>query len=212
MTEFIKKEPKVAEPIKFKNTVRGIRAADIGADRKAKAVTVDVSVAQTGGGYKVESKTYDHVVSSLPLTTMRTLNIDDARLDFDQKLALRTLQYGPSIKIGIKFKSNWWTTWKDNDGVPLDIIGGQSYSDRSVRTVVYPSYGLKTNTNVLIASYCWTHDAARLGALINAGQEADDRLVELVLRSVFVTPENEMPNLIFLQGPRDHSQHQIRGS
>lgn len=182
MTEFVNKKSIVKNPIHFNHTVRGIAASTN--DKIAGGITVTLSVPDETdpNKRKVTTKTYDHVISSLPLTTLRTLDMDEARLDFQQKLALRTLQYGPSIKIGIKFKTNWWTTWTDKDGSPLNIIGGQSYSDRSVRTVVYPSYGLTTNTNVLIASYCWTQDAIRLGALMNSGKDADERLKELVLR------------------------------
>ncbi|KAG8988894.1 hypothetical protein FRB93_003919 [Tulasnella sp. JGI-2019a] len=113
----------------------------------------------------VTKKEYDHVITTIPLTTLRTLDIDNARLNFKQKTALRILQYGPSIK------------------------GGQSYADRCIRAVVYPSYGLPDAvdpTAVLIASYCWTHDAVRMGALINAGPEADMRLKDLVLRDLAV--------------------------
>lgn len=187
MTTFINKKPLVENPIKLGRTVRAIRAGGterrFGKDR-AKRVVVEFKEKESK---EIKTATYDHVISTLPLPTMRTLDLGDARLDFDQKLALRTLQYGPSIKIGIKFKSNWWKTWKDIDGIPLDIEGGQSYTDRPIRTVVYPSYGLDTNTNVLIASYCWTSDAEGLSALINPMKEFDSddaeaRLKELVLK------------------------------
>lgn len=57
------------------------------------------------------------------------------------------------------FKSPWWK----EDGQ----IGGQSFTDLPIRTVVYPSYGDQQESDVLLASYCWTSDAERLGSLID---------------------------------------------
>lgn len=120
---------------------------------------------------------YAHVISTLPLTVLRTINLNHAGLNVLQKNALRALDYGPSIKIAILFKSNWWTT-------KLGIVGGQSYTDLPIRTIVYPSYGVDSNTpsKVLIASYSWTNDASRLGAL--ALKDEKEVLKELVLRNL----------------------------
>ncbi|KAI5990285.1 hypothetical protein F5J12DRAFT_727696 [Pisolithus orientalis] len=95
-------------------------------------------------------------------------------MNVEQKNALRQLQYGPSVKIAIRFKEPWWTT-------KLNIVGGQSFTDLPIRTIVYPSHGVGTDTpsTVLIASYCWTTDAERLGSLAMAGQ--NEVLKELVL-------------------------------
>lgn len=129
-----------------------------------------------------QPRTYKHVICTLPLPVLRTLDIDNAGLNVKQTNALRQLQYGPACKIGVKFKSAWWTD-------KLDIVGGQSYGDRCIRTTVYPSYGLdEDKTTVLIASYTWTHDALRWSALINPPPEqaerASARLKELVLRDL----------------------------
>ena len=56
-----------------------------------------------------------------------------------------------------------------------------------IRTVIYPSYGVysETPSTTLIASYCWTYDAERLGALIGTGQqEYEDELKALVLANL----------------------------
>ncbi|KAG8916609.1 hypothetical protein FRC01_002961 [Tulasnella sp. 417] len=130
---------------------------------------------------------YGHVISTLPLPVLRSLSIDDAGLDVKQTNALRQLQYGPSEKIGVKFKTQWWRTGKQVTGEPLNIIGGQSFSDRVVRTVVYPSFGIPGNppeSTVLIASYSWTEDALRLGAMISAGGALKNQVKELVLRDL----------------------------
>ena len=91
---------------------------------------------------------------------MRTLDLTQVGRSIMQSNALRQLQYGPSIKIGIQFTEPWWTTGDVKDGKPIGIVGGQSFTDPPIRTVVYPSYGVNTPGSapfsVLIASHCWT--------------------------------------------------------
>lgn len=139
---------------------------------------------------------YSHVISTIPLPVLRTLDLTGSSLSLYQQNALRQLQYGPSIKIGIQFRSAWWTYGADKTQPIPDIVGGQSYTDLPIRTVVYPSDGIKdgkpTDPAVLIASYCWTEDAQRLGALIAAfnpetfdhTQPLKDPLANLVLRDL----------------------------
>ncbi|KAG1769110.1 hypothetical protein EV702DRAFT_1189117 [Suillus placidus] len=126
---------------------------------------------------------FSHVISTIPLPVLRTIDLSQADLSPMQSNALRTLNYGPSIKIGMQFRTAWWTTGKDLSGNPLNIVGGQTYTDRPLRTVVYPSFGSVQagTTTTLIASYCWTEDATRLGALIG---KDDATLVELVLKEL----------------------------
>jgi len=127
---------------------------------------------------------YSHVISTLPLPVLRTIDLTNSHLDVLQINALRQLEYGPSCKIGILFTEAWWTTGKDKNDEPFNIVGGQSFSDLPIRTVVYPSYGSGTS-NVLIASYTWTTDADRLGALMGTGKkEYDDQLEALVLNNL----------------------------
>jgi monoamine oxidase len=126
---------------------------------------------------------FSHVISTIPLTVLRTIDLKKAELDPMQANALRELDYGPSIKVGLQFKTAWWTTATNLAGERLNIVGGQSYTDRPVRTIVYPSFGdvQDAKTTTLIASYCWTEDAARTGALID---KDDKTLLKLVLRDL----------------------------
>lgn len=72
---------------------------------------------------ETKPRTYKHVISTIPLPVLRTLDIDDPALfTIQQRNAMRQLSYGPSVKIGIKFKSQWWHD--------LNIVGGQSSTDR----------------------------------------------------------------------------------
>ncbi|KAF8147675.1 flavin-containing amine oxidoreductase-domain containing protein [Crassisporium funariophilum] len=134
-----------------------------------------------------EKRTYSHVISTLPLPVLRTIDLTESKLDILQTNALRALEYGPSIKVGIRFTDSWWTTGVDKEGTPFNIVGGQSYTDLPIRTVVYPSYGVDSETpsNTLIASYCWTNDAERLGSLIKTGEEKfEAQLKTLVLSNL----------------------------
>ncbi|KAG1869401.1 hypothetical protein DFJ58DRAFT_765921 [Suillus subalutaceus] len=125
-------------------------------------------------------RTYSHVISTIPLPSLRTIELGGAGLNVMQKNALRKLQYAPSVKVAMRFQSAWWTEL-------FDIIGGQSSTDLPIRTIIYPSCGAESSTpsTVLIASYCLTNDAERLGALINTGKiEYEEQLKELVLRNL----------------------------
>ena len=130
-----------------------------------------------------QQHTYSHVISTIPMPNLRAIDLTGSKLDVVQANALRESDYGPSIKIGIQFNETWWTTGYDRDGNNFNIVGGQSFTDLPIRTVVYPSYGVysETPSTTLIASYCWTYDAERLGALIGTGkQEYEDQLKALV--------------------------------
>ena len=98
---------------------------------------------------------FSNVISTIPLPVMRTIDLSMAGLTPMQSNAVRQLNYGPSVKIGMQFRTAWWTTASDRDGRPLNIIGGQTYTDSPLRTVVYPSFGdVKAGkTTTLIASY-----------------------------------------------------------
>ncbi|KAG1751233.1 hypothetical protein EDB19DRAFT_1676233 [Suillus lakei] len=126
---------------------------------------------------------FSHVISTIPLPVLRTIDLSRADLSPMQSNALRSLNYGPSVKIGMQFRTAWWTSGTDLSGNPLNIVGGQTYTDRPLRTVVYPSFGnvQAGTTTTLIASYCWTEDAIRLGALIG---KDDATLVQLVLKEL----------------------------
>jgi monoamine oxidase len=69
----------------------------------------------------ITTRKYSTVVCTVPLSVLRTMDLDDVYLSSGQRNAFRELQYSPSIKIGIQFKSAWWEE--------LGIEGGQSYTD-----------------------------------------------------------------------------------
>ncbi|KAG1742222.1 hypothetical protein EDB19DRAFT_1907688 [Suillus lakei] len=78
---------------------------------------------------------------------------------YSYKNALRKLQYGLTVEVGVRFQSAWWMD-------KFDIVEGQSFTDLPIRTIVYPSHG---NT--------W-------GSPINTGKAGYiEQLKELVLRN-----------------------------
>ena len=130
---------------------------------------------------------YSHVISTLPMPNLRRIDLTGSKVDVVQANALRGSGHGASVKIGIRFSEAWWTTGQDRDGNNFDIVGGQSFTDLPISAVIYPSYGVysETPSTTLIASYCWTYDAERLGALIGTGQqEYEDELKALVLANL----------------------------
>ncbi|KAG7091716.1 hypothetical protein E1B28_008117 [Marasmius oreades] len=109
---------------------------------------------------------YSQVVLTVSPQCMRYIDLSTCVLDYNQRSSLLMLTPGPSVKVGIKFKRNWWAD--------QNITGGQSATDRPVRTVVYPSYGGAQST-VLIASYNWTQDASNMGAWIRGRGSVDEK-------------------------------------
>ena len=89
---------------------------------------------------------YSHIISTVPLPNFAMINTSKLDISTMQRNAIRQLQYGPSIKIGMLFTYPWWRDFKQ--------IGGQSFTDMPVRTICYPSYDLGKESNVLIANYC----------------------------------------------------------
>lgn len=163
-----------------------------------------VSVKETDDGQSItvtfesdgesQDRKYSNVISTLSMGCLRMVNLDEIYLSYGQRNAIRELTYTSSIKIGIQFKSAWWGK--------LDIAGGQSYTDRPIRTVVYPSYGLPDvstdpqQSNVMIASYNGMQDAQRLGGLMKGpGTPEEKVLLDLVMRDLAVIHSKDIKEL-----------------
>jgi hypothetical protein len=130
------------------------------ADKTVTAATADGS-----------SRTYAHIINTVPLGVMQNMDMSTLELDYNETFAIRKLQYDPAGKIGMTFKTRWWETPQGES--TKGFQGGQSYSDLSIRRCVYPSYGLNTPNAAaaMIASYTWGQDSSRLGAYYHT--EAD---------------------------------------
>ncbi|THU94485.1 hypothetical protein K435DRAFT_668339 [Dendrothele bispora CBS 962.96] len=126
------------------------------------------------------STDYDYVISTIPLSSLRYVDLDRCNLSYVQREGLRTLRYDSSCKVGIKFTTRWW------ENLQYPIVGGQSKTDRIIRTAVFPSYGIgQMGDAVMIASYTWSQDALRVGSFCN-GQHHQDKgiLINAVLEDL----------------------------
>ena len=119
-----------------------------------------VTITTSGG----TTRAYDHVINTVPLGAMQAMDMSTLNLGYAKESAIRMINYDNSMKIGVKFKSRWWQS------LPNPIFGGQSNSDLPIRTCVYPSYGINTSNAaaVMIASYTWGQDAARLSSYLSS--------------------------------------------
>ena len=130
---------------------------------------------------------YDAVFNSAPLAAMQRMDLRDLNLNWGTKQAIRSLGYGASCKVGIRFKSLWWIRHK---GINL---GGVGKTDLPIRNCVYPSYNIEDAGNpenpndpgkpgVLLCSYTWSQEAQRIGSLINRDSpKGEDELKELLI-------------------------------
>ncbi|KAI9686422.1 MAG: hypothetical protein M1822_003767 [Bathelium mastoideum] len=144
------------------------------------SVKVDVSI-----DGEVEPRTYDAVFNSAPLGAMQQMHLEGLNLSYWTKSAIRSLGYGASCKVGIRFKTLWWI--KD-----LGITeGGVAKTDLPIRCCVYPSYNIykeydpPEKPGVLLVSYTWSQEAERIGALINEESPAkEDELKKLLFHDL----------------------------
>ena len=81
------------------------------------------------------TEVYSAVISTVPLPRLSLMDLTGVKINsnYAQWSAIRELQYGPSTKIGIKFKSPWWS--EKSAEFPAPIRGGQSYTDLPLRTM-----------------------------------------------------------------------------
>jgi len=119
------------------------------------------------------TKKYSNIISSIPLSCLRNVDLDECHLSIGQRGGMRELLYSPSVKIGIQFKTAWWEK--------LGIVGGQSVTDRPARSIVYPSHGPglggSEKSNVLIASYNGMQDSSRLGSMMKGKDTVEEKIL-----------------------------------
>ena len=142
---------------------------------------------------------YDAVFNSAPLGSMQRMDLQGLYLNWGTKQAIRSLGYGASCKVGIRFKEMWWMT---RFGITK---GGVSRTDLPIRMCVYPSYNIHDNDpdpndpekrpknvpGVLLCSYNWSMEAQRLGTLINRNSpECEEELKALLIDNLAKLHEN----------------------
>ena len=137
---------------------------------------VKILVTIEGKESKKEERKYEAVFNSAPLGAMQRMDLRGLNLNWGTKQAIRSLGYGASCKVGIKFSYRWWVEEES-----LSITkGGVGKTDLPIRNCVYPSYNLTKadaskpqdpKPGVLLCSYTWSQEAQRIGALINKGSD-----------------------------------------
>jgi len=144
--------------------------------------TIDVSVKS-----EAANRHYDAVFNSAPLGTMQRMDLSGLNLNWGTKQAIRSLGYGASCKVGIRFKNLWWI-----EELGIDS-GGVAKTDLPLRVCVYPSYnlrdkckpGVKGKPGVLLCSYTWSQEAQRIAALINGkSPQGEEELRTLLIHDL----------------------------
>lgn len=111
--------------------------------------------------YKTEagrfSETGDFAICTLPFSVLRTV---EAMTPFsrEKQKAIRQLNYAASTKILFQVRER---IWERDDG----IFGGATCTDLPIRRLNYPTPDPATPRGILLASYTWSQDAARWGAM-----------------------------------------------
>ena len=142
-------------------------------------------------------RSYHAVFNSAPLGSMQRMDLRGLNLNWGTKQAIRSLGYGASCKIAIRFKSLWWIN-------KLGISqGGVGKTDLPIRVCVYPSYNLEEadkpgkrgKPGVLLCSYTWSQEAQRIGSLINSKDpEAPKELKDLLIDNLAKLHEGIKPD------------------
>lgn len=102
------------------------------------------------------SETADYAICTLPFSVLRQIEVLTPFTREKQK-AIRQLNYAASTKILFQVRERIW----EQEG----IFGGATCTDLPVRRLNYPTPDPKTGRGVLLASYTWSQDAARWGAM-----------------------------------------------
>ena len=181
----------ICQPIQFQSRVIAINAnmAKLVAKRgsRRESVPITLSIKDTPGTSESTPRNEDYhaVFNSTTLGALQKMNLKDAGLLWGTKQAIRSLGYGASCKVAIKFSRPWWQLG------PFNIdLGGVSRTDLPLRVCVYPSYNIQKiegdkwdpeKPSVLLCSYTWAQDAQRIGSLISRHTPEDEEQLKTVL-------------------------------
>ncbi len=121
-------------------------------EQDAESVTVHF---KTEAGHFSERA--DYAICAIPFSVLRQV---EALTPFsrEKQKAIRQLNYSASTKILFQVRDR---VWEADDG----IFGGASVTDLPIRRINYPTPDPTTSRGVLLASYTWSQDAARWGAM-----------------------------------------------
>jgi monoamine oxidase len=103
------------------------------------------------------SERADYAIVTLPFSVLRHIEVLTP-LTREKQRAIRQLNYSASTKILFQVSER---VWEAEDG----IFGGATVTDLPIRRMNYPTPDPTTKRGVLLASYTWSQDAARWGAM-----------------------------------------------
>jgi monoamine oxidase len=121
-------------------------------DQAPESVTVHFKT--EAGRYSV---TGDYAIVALPFSVVRQIEIMTP-FSREKQRAIRQLNYSASTKILFQVRER---IWEADDG----IFGGATVTDLPIRRINYPTPDPTTSRGVLLASYTWSQDASRWGAM-----------------------------------------------
>ncbi|HEY8168739.1 MAG TPA: flavin monoamine oxidase family protein [Candidatus Limnocylindrales bacterium] len=116
--------------------------------------SVTVHFKTEAGRYSVSG---DYAICTLPFSVLRQIEVLTPFSREKQK-AIRQLNYSASTKILFQVRER---IWERDDG----IVGGATVTDLPIRRINYPTPDPTTSRAVLLASYTWSQDASRWGAM-----------------------------------------------
>ena len=145
-----------------------------------------------------EFEEFDYVICSIPFSTLRAVNINP--LFSSRKMqAIREVNYSDSQKTLLLCKHRFWEKGVANE----KIIGGISYTDLLISTIVYPSHqevlinnnslNSSNDPGVLLASYNLNLDAVRLG---NMDDETRITLIKRQVEEVHGLPKGYLDSIV----------------
>ncbi|KAK6538585.1 hypothetical protein TWF694_010163 [Orbilia ellipsospora] len=174
---------------------------DITYDERIQNTPMEVTWETNG---QAQSKRYATVFCTTSLPCLQHINpfgpLDNPSLGIqlsqNQQIAIRSLHYDLSVKVAIKFTESWWI--QDCQIGTVAPHGGSGSTDLPIRTVVYPSwYDGPGVPAVLLASYTWSQDSTRIGALAKDPVALRRQVVEDLARLHY--PVNQIITPKFLE-------------
>jgi monoamine oxidase len=118
------------------------------------ADSVTVHFKTEAGRYSVSG---DYAICAIPFSVLRQIDVLTP-FSREKQRAIRQLNYSASTKILFQVSDR---IWEADDG----IFGGATVTDLPIRRINYPTPDPTTRRGVLLASYTWSQDAARWGAM-----------------------------------------------
>ncbi|RIB19897.1 flavin-containing amine oxidoreductase-domain containing protein [Gigaspora rosea] len=131
------------------------------------------------------SEIYDRIIVTVPLGVVCHWDLP-LTLSYGKRRAIREMDYQLSEKIYLQFKSRFWEKPPSESGAnpttsDAGIVGGETWTDLPIRTIVYPSYYVNISAEkpgILLASYAWHSDALKFG------QFSEEELFKLALKDL----------------------------